>query len=77
MELAVAVPYQWRPCVWASLLSPPGPRQRCLRQGQDGWGRVAQGDLGKGVGLEVADPRTPRLSAQEWEPMALDPKSAD
>lgn len=29
------------------------------------------------VGLEVADPRRPRLSAQECKPMALDPQSAD
>lgn len=31
----------------------------------------------EGVGLEVAGPRRPRLSAQKWEPMALDPQSAD
>lgn len=44
------------------------------RQGQDGSGGTAEGDQGGGVGLEVADPRRLRLSAQERTPMASDPR---
>lgn len=38
-----------------------------------GW--LREGRPREGVGLEMADPRTPRLAVQEWKPMALDPKS--
>lgn len=50
-----------------------GLRLRCWRQAHGGWRGAAQGGLGGGWGWRWANPRRPKLSAQEWEPMAYDP----